>query len=157
MAADVVETAELAVLAANDENALADDVDREEVAGLGRVVGAPRVEPLAEEDLLPLQVEHVRRVVVASGEGWATGGRSRRGRVGRPALVMANMYPQAPFDRRASLDTWCAVGLHCAIIPSQEGGPLHPRERPTTRRQFLIRAGTVVGTLAGADLLLSAC
>ena len=34
---------------------------------------------------------------------------------------------------------------------------MHPRERPTTRRQFLIRAGTVVGTLAGADLLLSAC
>ena len=34
---------------------------------------------------------------------------------------------------------------------------MHPRERPTTRRQFLIRAGTVVGTLAGADALLSAC
>jgi len=34
---------------------------------------------------------------------------------------------------------------------------MHPRERPTTRRQFLIRAGTVVGTLSGADLLLSAC
>jgi spermidine/putrescine transport system substrate-binding protein len=34
---------------------------------------------------------------------------------------------------------------------------MHPRERPTTRRQFLIRAGTVVGTLSGADLILSAC
>jgi spermidine/putrescine transport system substrate-binding protein len=34
---------------------------------------------------------------------------------------------------------------------------LHPRERPTTRRQFLIRAGMVVGTLSGADLILSAC
>jgi spermidine/putrescine transport system substrate-binding protein len=34
---------------------------------------------------------------------------------------------------------------------------MHPRERPTTRRQFLIRAGTVVGTLSGAELLLSAC
>jgi spermidine/putrescine transport system substrate-binding protein len=34
---------------------------------------------------------------------------------------------------------------------------VHPRERPTTRRQFLIRAGTVVGTLSGADLILSAC
>ncbi|MGN6407661.1 MAG: ABC transporter substrate-binding protein, partial [Curtobacterium sp.] len=29
--------------------------------------------------------------------------------------------------------------------------------RPTTRRQFLIRAGVVVGTLSGADALLSAC
>jgi spermidine/putrescine transport system substrate-binding protein len=34
---------------------------------------------------------------------------------------------------------------------------MHPRERPTTRRQFLIRAGMVVGTLSGADMLLSAC
>src|SRR5205823_14839144 len=51
---------------------------------------------------------------------------------------------------------WCAVGLHCAIIPTQEG-PMHPRERPTTRRQFLIRAGVTVGALSGADALLSAC
>jgi spermidine/putrescine transport system substrate-binding protein len=34
---------------------------------------------------------------------------------------------------------------------------MHPRERPTTRRQFLYRAGVAVGTLSGADLLLSAC
>ena len=34
---------------------------------------------------------------------------------------------------------------------------MHPRERPTTRRQFLIRAGVVVGTVSGADALLSAC
>jgi spermidine/putrescine transport system substrate-binding protein len=34
---------------------------------------------------------------------------------------------------------------------------MHPRERPTTRRQFLIRAGVAAGTLAGADALLSAC
>jgi spermidine/putrescine transport system substrate-binding protein len=34
---------------------------------------------------------------------------------------------------------------------------MHPRERPTTRRQFLIRAGVAVGTLSGADALLSAC
>ncbi len=34
---------------------------------------------------------------------------------------------------------------------------MHPRERPTTRRQFLIRAGVVVGTLSGADALLTAC
>ena len=34
---------------------------------------------------------------------------------------------------------------------------MHPRERPTTRRQFLLRAGVVVGTLSGADALLSAC
>jgi spermidine/putrescine transport system substrate-binding protein len=34
---------------------------------------------------------------------------------------------------------------------------MHPRERPTTRRQFLIRAGITVGTLSGADALLSAC
>jgi spermidine/putrescine transport system substrate-binding protein len=34
---------------------------------------------------------------------------------------------------------------------------MHPRERSTTRRQFLIRAGAVVGTLSGADALLSAC
>jgi spermidine/putrescine transport system substrate-binding protein len=34
---------------------------------------------------------------------------------------------------------------------------MHPRERPTTRRQFLIRAGVALGTLSGADALLSAC
>lgn len=34
---------------------------------------------------------------------------------------------------------------------------MHPRERPTSRRQFLIRAGAVIGTLAGADALLAAC
>jgi spermidine/putrescine transport system substrate-binding protein len=34
---------------------------------------------------------------------------------------------------------------------------MHPRERPTTRRQFLIRAGVVVGSLSGADALLTAC
>ncbi len=34
---------------------------------------------------------------------------------------------------------------------------MHPRERPTTRRQFLIRAGVVVGALSGADALLTAC
>ena len=34
---------------------------------------------------------------------------------------------------------------------------MHPRERPTTRRQFLIRAGMTVGALSSADALLSAC
>jgi spermidine/putrescine transport system substrate-binding protein len=34
---------------------------------------------------------------------------------------------------------------------------MHPRERPTTRRQFLIRAGVAVGALSGVDALLSAC
>jgi spermidine/putrescine transport system substrate-binding protein len=34
---------------------------------------------------------------------------------------------------------------------------MHPRERPTSRRQFLIRAGAVIGTLSGADALLTAC
>jgi spermidine/putrescine transport system substrate-binding protein len=34
---------------------------------------------------------------------------------------------------------------------------MHPRERPTTRRQFLIRAGVTIGTLSGADALLAAC
>lgn len=34
---------------------------------------------------------------------------------------------------------------------------MHPRERPTTRRQFLLRAGVTLGTLSGADLFLSAC
>ncbi len=34
---------------------------------------------------------------------------------------------------------------------------MHPRERPTTRRQFLLRAGLTVGALSGADALLSAC
>ena len=34
---------------------------------------------------------------------------------------------------------------------------MHPRERPTTRRQFLVRAGLTLGTLSGADALLSAC
>lgn len=34
---------------------------------------------------------------------------------------------------------------------------MHPRERPTTRRQFLFRAGATVGALSGVDALLSAC
>jgi len=34
---------------------------------------------------------------------------------------------------------------------------MHPRERPTTRRQFLLRAGLTIGALSGADALLSAC
>ncbi len=34
---------------------------------------------------------------------------------------------------------------------------MHPRERSTTRRQFLIRAGVALGTISGADALLSAC
>jgi spermidine/putrescine transport system substrate-binding protein len=34
---------------------------------------------------------------------------------------------------------------------------MHPRERPTTRRQFLIRSGVAVGALSGLDGLLSAC
>lgn len=34
---------------------------------------------------------------------------------------------------------------------------MHPRERPTTRRQFLIRSGVAVGALSGLDALLSAC
>src|SRR5689334_22559685 len=34
---------------------------------------------------------------------------------------------------------------------------MHPRERPTTRRQFLIRTGVALGTLSGADALLTAC
>jgi spermidine/putrescine transport system substrate-binding protein len=34
---------------------------------------------------------------------------------------------------------------------------MHPRERPTTRRQFLLRAGATVGALSGADALLAAC
>jgi len=34
---------------------------------------------------------------------------------------------------------------------------LHPRERPTTRRQFLIRAGVALGAVSGADALLTAC
>jgi spermidine/putrescine transport system substrate-binding protein len=34
---------------------------------------------------------------------------------------------------------------------------MHPRERPTTRRQFLIRAGVAIGTISGADALLTAC
>ena len=34
---------------------------------------------------------------------------------------------------------------------------MHPRERSTTRRQFLIRAGVTIGTLSGADAFLSAC
>jgi spermidine/putrescine transport system substrate-binding protein len=34
---------------------------------------------------------------------------------------------------------------------------LHPRERPTNRRQFLLRAGLTIGALSGADALLAAC
>src|SRR5262249_21429099 len=75
MAAHVVETVELPVLAADDEDALADDVDREEVPRLGRLVGASGVEPLPEEDLFALELEDLGSVVVAAGKSRATGAR----------------------------------------------------------------------------------
>src|ERR1700746_2952118 len=34
---------------------------------------------------------------------------------------------------------------------------MHPRERPTTRRQFLLRASAAVGALSGAHAGVSAC
>src|SRR5581483_3237968 len=52
VAADVVERAELRVLAADDHEALAGDVDGDEIAGLGRLVGPGDVHPLPEEDPL---------------------------------------------------------------------------------------------------------
>ena len=78
MPADVVEAVQLAVLAADDEDALADDVNREEIAGFRCVIGAPGVVPLAEEDLLPLQLEDVGRVVVAPRKSRATRARHAR-------------------------------------------------------------------------------
>ena len=47
MAADVVEAAQLAVLAADDQDALADDVDGQELARLGERIDPARVEPVA--------------------------------------------------------------------------------------------------------------
>jgi hypothetical protein len=104
MATDVVEAAKLRVLATHHEDALADHVDREEVARLGRMIGAPGIDPLAEEDLLALELEELRRVVVAPGESRPAGARHA------PNVTTAALY------RRSNLDTWCAVGLHCAII-----------------------------------------
>jgi hypothetical protein len=73
--AHVVEAVQFRVLAADDEDALADDVDREEVSGLGRLGGAAGVEPLAEEDLLPLELEHLGSVVIAAWKSRAAGAR----------------------------------------------------------------------------------
>src|SRR5262249_55966984 len=75
--AHVVEAAQLAVLAADEEDALPHDVDGEEIPRLRRLVGATGVEPLAEEDLLPLELEHVRSVVIPSVESRAP--RARHG------------------------------------------------------------------------------
>jgi hypothetical protein len=68
VAAHVVEAAQLAVLATDDEDALPHDVDGEEVSRLERLVDATGVEPLAKENLLPLELEHVRSVVIPSLE-----------------------------------------------------------------------------------------
>ena len=68
MAADVVEAAQLAVLAANDQDALADDIDGQERAGLGERIDPARIEPVPEENPLPLEREDLRRVVIAAGK-----------------------------------------------------------------------------------------
>ena len=51
--ADVVEAAQLLVLAPDDDGALPGDVGHEEIARLRSVVRAPHIEPVAEEDPLP--------------------------------------------------------------------------------------------------------
>ena len=66
VAAHVVEAAQLSVLAADHEHALADDVGGEEVARLSGLVGAANVDPFAEEHLLPLELEDLGSVVVAA-------------------------------------------------------------------------------------------
>ena len=55
MAADVVEAAQLAVLAADDQDALADDVDGQERTRLGERIDPARVEPVPEENPLALE------------------------------------------------------------------------------------------------------
>jgi hypothetical protein len=74
VAADVVEAAQLAVVAAHDEDRLADDVDAEPRSGLGSLVGAARDEPRAEEDLLALELVDREVVVVGPREGAALHG-----------------------------------------------------------------------------------
>ena len=64
--ADVVEAAQLALLGAHHDHALAGHVDRHEVAGLVQALVAAGVEPGAREHPLALEVEHLGGVVVAA-------------------------------------------------------------------------------------------
>ena len=63
MAADVVVGADLAAPVADDDDLLARDVEREEVARLGHLLDASRDDPLGPEDPLALAIEE-RRVDV---------------------------------------------------------------------------------------------
>ena len=63
MAADVVVGADLAAPVADDDDLLARDVEREEVARLGHLLDAARDDPLGPEDPVALAIE-VRRVDV---------------------------------------------------------------------------------------------
>ena len=98
MPADVVEPAQLAVRAADEEQALAPDVDGDEVPRLGRLAAACDVHPLTEEDPLALELEHRLSVVIAAWQGGADAAR---------AHARARVYKL--------LDTSCYLSLHCAI------------------------------------------
>ena len=136
MPADVVEAAELLVLPADDDDALAGDVDGDEIARFGRLVGPRDVHPFAEEHPLPVELVDLRRAVVVAGKG-------------RPELT--HLVP----NHTNRLDTSCYVGLHCAKPTSGED-EMHPRERRTTRRHFLFGSAGAVAALSGADALLQA-
>ena len=66
--ADVVEAAQVAVLGANHDHALAGDIDCDEVAWLVQALGATGVKPVAGKDPLTLEIEDLNRVVIASGQ-----------------------------------------------------------------------------------------
>src|SRR5947209_12721320 len=59
VAAHVVETVQLRVLAADDEDTFADDVCSKKISRLGCLVRASDVEPFTEENLLALELEHL--------------------------------------------------------------------------------------------------
>ena len=65
--ADVVEGADLLVLAADDQDALAGDLDAQPGAGLGDPFGSPDVDPVAVED--PLRVDRVGLLGVVGHPG----------------------------------------------------------------------------------------
>ena len=137
MPADVVEPAQLAVRAADEEQALAPDVDGDEVPRLGRLAAARDVHPFTEEDPLALELEHLRSVVIAAWQGGADAAR---------AHARARVYKL--------LDTSCYLSLHCAIRPKEI--QVHPREHRSSRRQFLFTSAGAAVALSGADALLRA-
>ena len=68
MPADVVEAAHLAVIAADRDHALAEEIERVKVTALRNVVDVADELPAGAEDLLPLALEELRIAIDPGGQ-----------------------------------------------------------------------------------------